>query len=334
MKKVYVIIIAGLIMLQGVLAQTSSGNTTSSGNVVSSGNTTTTTTTTASTISIDTIMSNYKVASSGEFSIANYQKIYYLAWKTTTPVTIIRGDFDTTYLLFKETTVYSGKGTLFYIDTVGNTNTKYYILSYLGGRIKVDINKQDFYNLVMNNETKIDYDADTLQREVHVAVFGKAAIVKWYSVYEDFAMDMDYSGSVSTDYNIGNSDGDKTTNYFILDNLNNLSSITAYDVDANFNKKSIFSLAFKINMNQNTSQQTLVLVGGTSQNIMINNGTMNTINDGINSNTNTVDNRQGIFVQGESSSLNNSPKNSNATKDAMNSLNGEGGGGGGGCFLR
>lgn len=331
MKKVYVIIIAGLVILQGVWAQTSSGNITSGGNTASGGNTTVTTTTTPT--SIDTILTTYRIASSGEFTIAYYQKVYYLSWKTINPVSVIRGDFDTTYLLFKENTIYSGKNTLFYIDTVGNANTKYYILTYPGGRIKIDINKQDYYNLVMNHEATISYDASTLQREVHVAIFGRTAIIKWFSVYEDFAIDMDYSGSVSTDYNIGNTDGDSTTNYYIIDNLNNLSSITMYDVDASYNKKSVFSLAFKVSIDPKSAQQTLVLVGGTSQNIMINNGTMNTINDGINSNTNTVDNRQGIFVQGESSSLNNSPKSVAPATDAMNSLNGSGGSGGG-CFLR
>ena len=148
-----------------------------------------------------------------------------------------------------------------------------------------------------------------------------------------FAIEMNYSGSVTTDYNIGSSDGDATTNYYILDNLNNLSSITVYDVDDSFNKNAIFSLEFRITLDPNSSHQTLVLVGGTSQTININNGTQNTINDGIN--TNTVDNRQGIFVEGESSSLNNSPKSASATKDAMNSLTGSGsGGGGGGCLLK
>jgi len=56
---------------------------------------------------------------------------YNIIWSTpSSPVTLIRGDFDYSYMIFVETTVYSGLESSF-SDTIGNKNTKYYIPTHI-----------------------------------------------------------------------------------------------------------------------------------------------------------------------------------------------------------
>ena len=302
-----------------------SGNV-SSGNVVSSSNVvpaetvetavvssvvSTTPTSSPSTTDIDYIVKTYRIASQGDFKVALYKGAYYIQWASNAlPVKIVRGNLDMTFLVFKETVLYEGTNTTYYIDTVGTNATKYYSLYYNGGKKKVDINKGDFYDLVEKNKMQFQHNADTQQREVAMAQFGRAIIMRWYSLYDAYMIDLNYSGTSLADYNVENSDNESHWNYYIIDNISNLSSMAVYEVSQNLEKKYIYSVLMKVATNPETAENTLTLIGGSSNDVYVNNGTITNIAG--DSMTSSYDGRKGMFVEGSSA----------------------GAGGGGGCFLR
>ena len=254
----------------------------------------------------EVIQQNFGVARSDTLNVAEYQNDFYLSWTGNAEVSLIRGDFFEAYMLFEETVIYQGTDSGF-IDTVGDSNTKYYTLVYPGGRRKLDINKDSYYELVHNNAMDINHDEDTLIREVRIAQFGRAMILKWASLYEGYSIDLNYSGTIQNDVNALNTDPYLNANYYIIDNVNNLTSMSVYEITPN-ERLYLFTVNLNLEQNPITEQNVISLVAGASNNVSIVNGTVNNWDDNITTNKNN-----GIFASG---------------------ADGAGGTGAGGCFLK
>jgi hypothetical protein len=238
---------------------------------------------------------------------------YQIDWSNpSSDVTLVRGDYDDTYSIFNETTIYNGSGNN-YLDTLGTKDTFYYRLEYSGGKTKVDINKEYLQDVLETHEVDITHDKDTLLKELQYGRTGKTAFLRWYATSELFDVELDYSGT-KTKYTLNVADFDKTHNFYIIDNVNYLTSVSVYE---NGEKQKAFKLSLNIS-DETTTTDVAQIVEGTTRNISVNNGTINNY-DEINTEINTE----------------NTTYNDEASNDTESLGTGVvGGDGGGGCFLR
>lgn len=241
---------------------------------------------------------------STDITVTKLSTGYQLSWDDpSTPVTLVRGDFDEGLLLFTKTEIYTGMGNS-YTDTLGNFNTKFYRLEINGGQVKHDLNQDDFYTLVNDNLTLINHDQDSLIAEARFAQFGSVGIVQYKSPNEGYKVVLNYSGTTRTFYNVSDQDGHINKNYYIIDNLSLLSSITFYKLYEDLSTDYRFKLNFDFGELQDDTQ-IVNIIGGTQRNISITNGDVNTYNGAVKNEQNS------IFAGGTS-----------------------GGGSGGGCLLK
>jgi hypothetical protein len=247
------------------------------------------------------VLHSLHASTSTDITVEDVGGNYQLSWPSDTgEVTLVRGDFDNLYMVFTETTVYSGNSSS-YIDTVANKNTKFYRLEYNGGKLKKDINiDDDMYFLLTDNEIPIQHDQDSIMAEVRMAVFGRVALVKWFSIVDGYKVVLDRSGSTETFINLDN-DNHKNKNMYIIDNINGLTSMTVYKIHEDNTSSYNFKLTFDFGEVNGTTNITQI-IAGVSSNVSVYNGQV------VNGDINTEQN--GIFSDGSGS------------------------GGGGGCFLR
>lgn len=242
-------------------------------------------------------------STSSDIEVTELTVGYEVSWSaTTTPVSLIRGDYDEGLMLFSQTEIYVGSDNVF-IDTVGNFNTKFYRLEGSGIKIKKDINIDDeMYFLLTDHEIPIQHDNNSLMAESRVAVFGRVALVKWKSIVDGYKVVLDRSGTTDTFINL-DTDNFKHKNMYIIDNISLLTSATFYKIHADNTSTYQFKLNFnfgEVNDITNITQ----IIGGLSQDVSIYNGTV------YNDEVSTTNNNNGIFAEGSA------------------------GGGGGGCMLR
>lgn len=231
------------------------------------------------------------VATSTQMTITKLGNDYYVNWTVPGEVELIRGDFDENFMLFTKTTVYTGSGNS-YLDTVADENTKFFRVNYDGGSKKLDINKSDMFQLISNNLMPIQHNEDSLVHEANIAQFGGVMLLMWQSVYEGYSIRFDYSGSIVNDTNTENSDTDPRYNFYVIDNLNNLTGITVYDIYADGSREAIFSLRFEFADNVDPEQPDVIrVVAGASSVVNINNGSVTNVGGITN-----CDNRNGMFA--------------------------------------
>jgi hypothetical protein len=177
----------------------------------------------------------------------NYK--YRIEWPVTSSVTIIRGDLSWTTSSFTETVVYRGT-TSHYVDTQASVNTKYYRLESSEGEMKTDINTEDLYNYVTTNANKLTYDDIIVRYGVRYAPCGDAGIIEWKSNSPYAKVKLDSFGGKTQSFIITN-DPDSYTNYYIINDIHGLISITVYDVNKSHFSNELFILRLSEGGNMN-----------------------------------------------------------------------------------
>jgi len=97
-------------------------------------------------------------------------------------------------------------------------------------------------------------------------------------------MELNYSGTITTDMNKWNSDPYANANYHIIDNVNNLTSLVVSEITESGEKKYLFKVNLETKIKDpmaQTPENVYHLVAGTSNKLTINNGTINNFDDNI-----------------------------------------------------